>query len=252
MEIKVGTCGWSIRGGRSAYYKVFSCIELQETFYKLPKVETVKAWRGGAPEEFEFIVKAWQGITHPVSSPTWRRAGGPPKWGDPKNFGLLRATKENFKAWEEILKVCESLRSKFVVIQTPPTFNPSPENIEGMRRFLSSVERNTVRLGWEPRGGWNNNPDLVRGICKELSLVHVVDPFRRMPSVESDITYFRLHGIGGGETNYGYRYTDEDLRGLIQIVNGIKGADTVYVMFNNIQMAKDAQRFLELVKGSVA
>ncbi|MGQ9759286.1 MAG: DUF72 domain-containing protein [Candidatus Methanomethylicaceae archaeon] len=248
MEVKVGTCGWSLRGGRSAYYKVFHCIELQETFYKLPRVETTEGWRRDAPEKFEFVVKAWQGITHPVSSPTWRRAGGPPKWGRPENFGFLRATEENFKAWEGLLRVCESLRTNFVVIQTPPTFRPSSENIEGMRKFLLSLERHGMNVGWEPRGEWNNRPELVKKVCEELSLVHVVDPFRRLPYTEGEITYFRLHGIGGEETNYGYMYTNEDLRRLVQILKGISGSNLVYVMFNNVHMANDAQRFLQLAE----
>jgi uncharacterized protein YecE (DUF72 family) len=108
-----------------------------------------------------------------------------------------------------------------------------------------------MRLGWEPRGEWNQRPGEVRAICRELSLIHVVDPFRRSPYLESDLVYFRLHGIGGAETNYGYTYTDEDLRMLLEIVRERKGAGRVYVMFNNISMARDAQRFLKLM-GEVA
>lgn len=250
MEVKVGTCGWSVRGGRSAYYKTFCCIELQETFYRLPKVDTAKEWRMGAPEGFEFVVKAWQALTHPAASPTWRRAGGPPKWGKAENFGFLRPTEENFRAWEETLKVCEVLGAGFLVLQTPPTFKPSPEATEGMRAFFTSIERRGVKIGWEPRGEWNQRPDDVRILCEELSLVHVVDPFRRMPFLESDIVYFRLHGIGGGETNYGYAYTDDDLRRLLLMLDELKTAKRVYIMFNNLNMAQDAQRFLTLLRGA--
>ncbi|MEM5824892.1 MAG: DUF72 domain-containing protein, partial [Thermofilaceae archaeon] len=73
--IKVGTCGWSAKGGREAYFAHFSVIELQETFYKLPLEETAEKWRSRAPPGFEFVVKAWQAITHPPSSPTWKRSG---------------------------------------------------------------------------------------------------------------------------------------------------------------------------------
>ncbi|MGC8936701.1 MAG: DUF72 domain-containing protein [Candidatus Methanomethylicaceae archaeon] len=247
MEVKVGTCGWSVRGGRSAYYRTFPCIELQETFYKLPRIETAEDWRRGAPEWFEFVVKAWQAVTHPMSSPTWRKVGGPPKWGSGEKFGLLRATEENFMAWEEILKVCKVLRSEIVVIQTPPTFKPSSESIDDMQKFFNSIERHGMRLGWEPRGEWNQRPEEVRAICRELSLIHVVDPFRSRPYLESDLVYFRLHGIGGAETNYGYAYTDNDLRMLLEIVREMKEAERIYVMFNNVSMARDAQRFLKLM-----
>ena len=249
MEVKVGTCGWSMKGGRSAYYRTFCCIELQDTFYRLPKVDNARGYRMEAPEGFEFVVKAWQALTHPASSPTWRRAGGPPKWGRTENFGFLRPTEENFRAWEEMLRVCEALKTRFIVIQTPPTFNPSPKTIEDIRAFLTSVNRHGVRIGWEPRGEWNQRPDDVRALCRDLSLIHVVDPFKRMPFLESDTIYFRLHGIGRREVNYRYVYTDDDLRRLLRTLDEIKNAERAYVMFNNLNMAQDAQRFLKLLQG---
>jgi uncharacterized protein YecE (DUF72 family) len=41
---------------------------------------------------------------------------------------------------------------------------------------------------------------------------------------------------------YRYTYTDTDLSWLLGTVRGLK-ADTVYVLFNNDTMARDAQRF---------
>jgi uncharacterized protein YecE (DUF72 family) len=52
----------------------FCLVELQSTFYRVPKLETVAGWRMRAREDFEFSVKAWQAITHPLTSPTWKRA----------------------------------------------------------------------------------------------------------------------------------------------------------------------------------
>lgn len=241
-EIKVGTCGW--RGKKSKYYEIFPCIELQETFYKIPKLETLKKYRLESPKDFEFVVKAWQAITHPYDSPTWRKSP-PPKWGKIENFGYLRPTEENFKAWEEIIKVCKILESKILIIQTPPSFNPSKENVENMTSFFSSVRRDGLTLGWEPRGGWAN--EVIGNLCRELNIIHVVDPFRRLPSIESGMAYFRLHGIGRGETNYSYIYTDEDLNKLHNIITEMN-AEKIYVMFNNINMFEDATRFMKLLK----
>lgn len=241
-EVKVGTCGWG--GRKSKYYEAFSCIELQETFYRLPKVETLEKYRSESPRDFEFTVKAWQAITHPCGSPTWRKSA-PPKWGKTENFGHLRPTEENFRAWEEIAKICKALESRVLIIQTPPSFNPSRENAENMKSFLSSVNRGGLVLGWEPRGGWSD--EIVADICKELDLVHVVDPFRRLPSVESGIAYFRLHGIGGKETNYRYAYTDGDLNELRRITMKMS-AERIYVMFNNVNMIEDAIRFMKILK----
>ncbi|MCS7098696.1 MAG: DUF72 domain-containing protein [Candidatus Methanomethyliaceae archaeon] len=244
MKIRVGTCGWSVKGGRLKYYETFPCIELQETFYKLPKIKTLEKYRKESPSNFEFIVKAWQAITHPINSPTWRKAEFP-SWGNLENFGLLKPTEENFKAWEEILKVCKILSTKILIIQTPPSFIPSKENIENMRSFLSSLRRDGIIIGWESRGEWDNN--LVKEICEKLELIHVVDPFRKIPSISSNITYFRLHGIGGREVNYSYVYTDEDLIRLRDILKKID-SEIIYVMFNNVKMAEDAKRFIKILE----
>ncbi|MDI9644195.1 MAG: DUF72 domain-containing protein [Candidatus Verstraetearchaeota archaeon] len=255
MEIKVGTCGWSIKGGMREYFRLFNVIELQSTFYRLHSPKVLRRYREHSSREFEFVVKAWQAITHPISSPTWRRSGKIPKLGDPSGFGHLRPTPENQKAWNLILQTCEALRSRFVLVQTPPSFVCNETNRTNMSLFFSSIDRKGLIIGWEPRGDWNLHPEEVKKVCCELSLVHVVDPFRRLPATtyssdpeaSESTTYFRLHGIGGRETNYGYRYTEEDLVRLASIAVNYAAYGSVYVMFNNVNMGSDALRFKQML-----
>jgi uncharacterized protein YecE (DUF72 family) len=249
MSVKVGTCGWSVKGGRKAYFEVFKVIELQETFYKLPLAETARRWREDAPPNFEFIVKAWQAITHPPSSPTWRKSGLKVDSGKAENYGYLKPTNENIEAWGRILEICRALNAKICIIQTPPSFSFSEENVENMLTFFSRIERGDLVIGWEPRGEWNEKLNVVGEICRRLNLIHVVDPFRRMPAHYGKICYFRLHGIGGGEVNYKYKYRVEDLVMLKRVVENLarKGVE-VYVMFNNVYMAADAREFMKLLE----
>ncbi len=239
MSVKVGTCGWGVRGGKQAYYEAFGVIELQDTFYKLPQPETVKRWRDEAPPDFEINVKAWQAVTHPSTSPTWRQGRLPE--GDPEHIGLLQPTEENLKAWAQTAEVAKTLQSKVLVVQTPPKFESTRENVKNVRTFFSTVKR-PCAVGWETRGPWAD--DVVKKLCEDLNLIHIVDPFRHKPATVSDIVYFRLHGIGPGEVNYKYKYTDDDLRRLQWFVKMYeKAARDVYVMFNNISMGEDAVRF---------
>jgi len=61
-----------------------------------------------------------------------------------------------------------------------------------------------------------------------------------------------LHGIGGGEVNYSYKYTDEDLAKLRQmVVEESEGRDACYVLFNNVSMADDALRFKKLLEAFI-
>ncbi|GAH01606.1 unnamed protein product, partial [marine sediment metagenome] len=46
------------------YTKYFNVIEINTTFYSLPKISTVQNWRDQVPVDFKFTVKVWQEITH--------------------------------------------------------------------------------------------------------------------------------------------------------------------------------------------
>ncbi len=98
------------------------------------------------------------------------------------------------------------------------------------------MERDGLRFAWEPRGAWPEST--VAGLCAELDLVHCVDPYHR-PPVGGRAAYFRLHGI----TGYRYRFTDDDLRRLL---DWCAGYDEAYCLFNNMTMAEDAARFSDL------
>lgn len=249
MEIRVGCCGWCIKGGKNAYYFRFPIIEVQETFYKLPKPETVSRWAESAPENFKFCMKAWQVITHPPISPTWKKSGLKIPISKHDRYGSLKPTEENLKAWEETLKVCKAMKTEVCVFQTPASFGYSEENMRNIEAFFSTIRRDGVILGWEPRGTWRENLQVVGKLCDVLELVHIVDPFRCQSQSSHQLVYFRLHGIGGKEYNYRYKYADSDLMKLGEIVKKcVREKRTVYVLFNNVYMADDATRFMSLLK----
>lgn len=246
--IKVGCCGWAVRGGKKAYYEKFKLIELQDTFYKLPRVETAEKWRKEAPSEFEFAVKGWQVLTHPHTSPTWRKAGLKDLPGELRNYGHLKPTRENFEAWGRVKEICEALEARVCVLQTPPNFGFSEDNVRSVREFFGSIDRGGLIVGWEPRGTWREHLDAVEELCRDLKLVHVVDIFRVKPVTRGPIHYIRLHGIGPGEVNYRYKYSDEDLQQLRSWCLKLSKEGEVYVLFNNIFMAEDATRFKEMLE----
>ena len=246
--IRVGTCGWSAKGGMKAYFRYFDVVELQDTFYKLPREETAQRRRSIAPPHFEFVVKAWQVITHPPSSPTWKRAGikVTPEIRD--RYGYFRPTDEVFEAWRLVRRICMILGAKICVFQSPPSFGYSEENAENVEAFFSSIDRKGLVLAWEPRGTWHNHPEEVKRLCDSLDLVHVVDVLRRDPVTVHEISYFRLHGLGEKEVNYRYKYTDKDLEVLLDKARKYEEeSDVVYVMFNNVYMFDDALRFKQMI-----
>ncbi len=233
--IWVGCCGFP--KNRKTYFQHFPAVEVQQTFYRPPSPETARRWRSEAPREFLFTLKAWQVITHPPRSPTYRRAGLVVPEDLEDQYGGFRPTAPILEAWERTREVALALEATVVVFQCPASFAPTAENLAAMRAFFGTVDRAGLIFAWEPRGEWPD--EVVAALCRDLDLIHCVDPFSR-PPVTAGTAYFRLHGIGG----YRYRFTDTDLERLAE---ACRPFHTAYVFFNNLSMWADALRFQRLV-----
>lgn len=234
--IWVGCCGFP--KNRETYFRHFAAVEVQQTFYRPPLPETARRWRAQAPEGFRFTLKAWQVITHSPQSPTYRKAGLSIPENMRDQYGGFRPTSPVLEAWERTREVALALEATIVVFQCPASFTPTQENIAALRAFFGAVDRAGLAFAWEPRGDWPD--ELVAALCRDLNLIHCVDPFVR-PAVTSGTAYFRLHGIGG----YRYQFTDADLTRLVEMCQPF---ETAYVFFNNVSMWDDALRFQRLLR----
>ena len=77
-DIRIGTSGWHYDHWKQLFYpsklpkskwfehysKHFDTVEINNTFYQLPKQETFKNWCTQAPKNFLYTVKANRYITH--------------------------------------------------------------------------------------------------------------------------------------------------------------------------------------------
>jgi uncharacterized protein YecE (DUF72 family) len=200
--LRIGCCGFGV--AKEKYYRNFSVVEIQQTFYQPPMPNTAQRWRLLAPADFEFTLKAWQLITHPPSSPTYRRLKLKIKNEKLKNYGFFKPTEETFHAWDQTEAIAKILKAKVIVFQCPPSFVPSLENKNNLKKFFRRIERKEYSFVWETRGNWPKE-DIVK-LCRELNLSHCVDPFKDK-FLYGQVRYFRLHG----KTGYRYRYTEQDL-----------------------------------------
>jgi uncharacterized protein YecE (DUF72 family) len=78
MDIRVGTSGYQYKFWRgtlydakckeadmlAAYAKVFGTVEINNTFYRMPKRDVLAKWANQVPDGFRFSIKAPQRITH--------------------------------------------------------------------------------------------------------------------------------------------------------------------------------------------
>ena len=221
----------------SSYVGQFPLVEVQHTFYEPPADTLLRRWRASVPPEFDFTIKAWQLVTHEASSPTYRRMKRPIATEDRSQVGSFRLSAPVLQAWERTLECVRLLRATAVLLQCPKSFRPTADNVTRLRTFMQTVHRPDARLLWEPRGEW---PDaLLVELCRDLDLVHVVDPMQR-ETVTPEQTYYRLHGTTGSR----HVHTDDELR---RLRDQVEGRLAPYVLFNNLPRVRDAERFLALL-----
>jgi len=247
-RVLVGTCGFS--RSRKLIYRDLDAVEIQQTFYDPRPPEAFARLREEAPDGFVFTVKAWMLVTHEYNSKLWRRLKEPVP--EPRSqYGSFKDTEGVWWAWQVTLEAAKAVDARIIVLQTPASFTPSRENVERAEKFFSKAPREGRTLAWEPRGAWwePEGREILARISTEHDIVIAGDWLRgRLPPSPHRVAYARLHGLGGGEVNYRYRYTDEDLGRLKAIVDGLE-AEEAYIMFNNVYSYSDAVRFKRMLAG---
>ena len=78
MNLYVGTSGYSYKEWKGTFYpedlpekrmlhfygERFRAVEINNTFYRMPKASVLEAWTAEVPADFKFVLKASQRITH--------------------------------------------------------------------------------------------------------------------------------------------------------------------------------------------
>jgi uncharacterized protein YecE (DUF72 family) len=130
MRILTGTSGWSYAAWKGRFYpedlpstrflahyaRRLDAVEVNATFYRAPRPETLAAWRGEAPAGFVFALKAPQRITHRKRLVD---VGGDVAW-------FLRAAAELGSALGPVL------------FQLPPTLR---QDLPRLRELLAALPR---------------------------------------------------------------------------------------------------------------
>ncbi|MFX0163670.1 MAG: DUF72 domain-containing protein [Candidatus Hodarchaeota archaeon] len=222
MDLRIGAGGWAyfkVPGTDSlvAYSRAFDFVEVNSTFYQIPKMETVKSWRRRVPQDFEFSVRCHKSITH-------------------KHF--LEPTPEVLETFDIMIEICHILRSEFLHILTPPKMEFNHEKIRSIRSLFSTIDLRGVRLVWEVRSQRKELSGEVVKIMGDYNIVHCVDLSTQTPQVESDVLYTRIFGKSHHNV---YQFTDDELAeiyGKAKDSNAKKGRKAIHAA----RMYKDAAR----------
>jgi uncharacterized protein YecE (DUF72 family) len=221
-ELHIGCSGFNYPHWRGAFYpegmpqrqwlshyaSVFSSVELNVTFYRLPKPTTFEKWRLETPAGFVFSLKGSRFITH------------------------VKRLRDPEEPLERFFSAALELKEKLgtVLWQFPPRFRADSQRL---RRFLKLLDGYPVRNTLEFREeSWIC--DETVSLCREHNVpLCMADwpEFLVETPLTADFVYIRRHGRNGDyATEYGQGELAADagrIRGYLE-----RGRD-VFIYFNN-------------------
>lgn len=202
--------GMPARGWLSHYASVFPTVELNVTFYRLPRVTTFAGWDAHTPAGFLFAIKGSRVITH------------------------LKRLAEVEEETKRFFEHAAPLGDKLAVVlwQFPPSFRLDLARLDGFCRLLRDVAGG-VRHAFEFRHASWFVPEVYR-FLGELNHALCVADAPRWPScleATADFVYVRFHG---SHQLYSSCYTTAELEVWAQRISRWRdeGRD-VFAYFNN-------------------
>ena len=261
--IKVGTSGFSFSDWKGTVYPTdireremlpyyekelgFSVLEVNFTYYTLPSQKSLAAMSQKTSERFEFVVKAFKGMTHEIRN---------------KETGAMVDNKETFKKFKYgLIPLIGDGKLACVLGQFPYGFFPNRESLDYLQRFKEQME--DIPLVFEFRNQtWlkaNTFQFLERnrvGFCivDEPKLLNLM-PY--VPKATSEIGYFRFHGRNRNWFNvptsvrYNYLYSEGELKEFIPDIKDIsQKTGKTLIFFNNCHAgsaAKNAAQMAQLL-----
>jgi len=194
------------------YTQYFDTVELNVSFYRLPKKEVFDSWYKRTPKKFSFAIKGNRFITH------------------------IKRLKDCREPLSLFFDHASALKEKLgaVLWQLPPRFKFQKERLEEFCILLSTLPRSkSLRHAFEFRDASWYGQEVFR-ILEEFDFAFCIAHGSVLPLIEkvtSNFIYLRLHG---GEVLYGTNYSDKELdrwAGKIEVWRSKRKA--VFVYFNN-------------------
>ena len=230
MNLYVGTSGYAYKEWKGTFYpddlkekemlqyygKRFRTVEINNTFYRMPKESVLEAWANDVPADFKFVLKASQRITH------------------------MQRLKEAEDSVAYFIKVAKALKERLgpLLFQLPPFMHKDAPRLSDFLRLLPS----DCRAAFEFRHqSWFDSEifDLLRAHRAVLCIAEAENELEIPFESTADWGYLRLR-----RPDYG----DPELKTWGERVRQQKWSDA-FIFFKHEEEGKGpamAKRFLEL------
>lgn len=214
MSLYVGTSGYSYKEWKGSFYPAnllpkdmlsyyserFKAVELNNTFYRLPKPETIESWKAQTPKNFRFSAKVSQGITH---------------------FSRLKDATAATRTMLNAMSAFED-RLAAVLFRMPEDFE---KDLKRLEIFLKNLPADTPAVFEFRHASWFDED--VLALLRSQNRVLCISDRDEMPVDHIDKTadwgYVRLRRVN---------YSESDLKTWIKLIKAQKWKDT-YVFFKH-------------------
>jgi uncharacterized protein YecE (DUF72 family) len=245
VPVWIGTSGWQYKDWRGRFYppklalarwleyyaERFETVEVNNTFYRLPKPETFAAWRDRLPDGFVMTVKANRYITH------------------------LKQLHDPEEPVRRFLTAMEPLRERTgpILLQLPPSLSADHDRLA---HALDQFPLDRLRVALEVRHrSWfaGDAKAETERVLRERNVALVLTDRKSRPLEPimrtADWGYVRFHE---GSASPHPHYSDDALDAWAERIAGCwSDGEDVYTYFNNDHHCwaiHDAMRFAERVR----
>ncbi len=259
--IKIGTSGFSFPDWKEtvyppglrerdmlSYYEKelgFNVLEVNFTYYALPSAKSFEAMAQKTSDGFEFVVKAFKGMTHEIRD---------------RETGKMIDNRDVFEKFRNsLVPLTDRGRLASVLAQFPYGFFPNRESFDYLRKFKEEMGEVPLvyefrNQTWVKEGTFQFLEENGLGYCiVDEPKIPKLMPY--LPKATSETGYFRFHGRNKNWFNvplkvrYDYFYSEDELKEFVPDIVAIsKKTLKTLVFFNNCYSGAAAKNAAQMAK----
>ncbi len=235
MNVYIGTSGYFYWDWKGRFYpsdlkpshwfdyymEHFNTLEINSTFYRSPKPQTMKNWYRKSKEGFLFSVKVNKSVTHI------------------KKFKGAKQILDDFYS-----VVSDNLNEKLAnfLFQLPPSLKYSERKLNQIVSHLNFDFSNVIEFRHE---SWFRKEVYNRLRKNGVTFCCISAPvFEDICEKTTDTVYIRFHGK---KNWYRYRYSDEELKKWADWIKELS-PENVFIYFNNTYQAYAVENALKMIE----
>jgi uncharacterized protein YecE (DUF72 family) len=261
--IYIGVTGWgdhdrlygphtSPRNKLKEYAGYFPTVEVDSSFYAIQPIKNAQRWIEDTPSSFQFIVKAYQGMT-----------------GHTRGEIPFETKEQMFQAFKDSLTpYIQANKLAMALFQFPPWFDCKREHVDYLRWCKEQMGDIPCALEFRHQSWFRpsyfertlqfmKNEGWIHSICDEPQVQEGSVP-TVLDTLQGEKVLIRFHGRNlhawqvrtenWREVRYLYRYNKEELLEWKEhIIKLQKDTNQLYIVFNNNSGGDAADNALELV-----